>query len=154
MERRNFLKKLFGIGVGAAAMATVPALSKPKDAEFFTLEDLFDRCDGNSSMYFLKEDSWLNNELKKAMGDRYVSRKYFSYYYPLNNLFLPVKEKYTRDDFEPIFLFLKSKKFDYWCSDMHHGKDNGVMRIIRDRKEDFYHIDFYNCRNPKSDSNY
>lgn len=154
MERRNFLKKLLGIGVGAAAMATVPALSKPKDEEAFTLEDLFDRCDGNSSMYFLKEDSWLNNELKNAMGDRYVSHNYFRYYYPLSNLYLPIKEKYTRKDFEPIFLFVQSKKYDYWCSDMHHGKEAGVMRIIQYGNDNYYHIDFYNCRNPKSDSNY
>ena len=154
MERRNFLKKLLGIGVGAAAMATVPALSKPKDEEAFTLEDLFDRCEGNSSMYFLKEDSWLNNELKKAMGDRYVSRKYFRYYYPLFNLYLPVKEKYTKDDFEPLFLFVKSKPFDYWCNELNRGKETGVMRIIKDIKEDYYQINFYNCRNPKIDSNY
>jgi len=152
MQRRTFLKKLFGVSVGAAAMATVPVLAK-KD-ETYTIEDLFDRCEGNGSLYFLKRDSWLNRELIDAMGDRFVDQKYFSYYEPVYNVYLPIKEKYEKRDFESLFLFLKSKKFNYFCTQNYKNEEKGVIKICQYHNEDYYRIDFYAARNPKVDSNY
>ena len=40
MERRGFLKRLFGAGVGIAAMATVPGIAKTREKETFKLEDI------------------------------------------------------------------------------------------------------------------
>ena len=152
MQRRNFLKKLFGVGVGAAALATVPAIAKKE--ETFSLDDLFYQCDGNSDLYFLKPDSWLNNELKKAFGDKVVSRDYFSYYYPLSNVYIPIKEKYDKRDFDALIQFAKANRFDYWCGDTYKGKEFGLCRLSQYRKENYFKVVLYNCRNPKLDSNY
>ena len=149
MERRNFLRKLFGIGVGAAAMATIPAIAN--NDEEFTIEELFDRCSGNGQLYFLKTDSWIEDEIKNILGDRFVDKNYFNYYEPLFNCYLPIKEKYTKKDFENLFLVVKSKKFDYFCDYVGNGgKKVGAMRLFKDTKNGYYKIDLYHARNPKN----
>ena len=79
MERRNFLKRLFGIGVGAA-LASVPAIAKMKEEETFTIDDMFEPCDGNKNLFYLKTDSWLESEIRNELGDRFVNERYFAYY--------------------------------------------------------------------------
>lgn len=152
MERRNFLKKLFGIGLGAAALTTVPAIAKKE--ETYSLDDLFYRCEGNSDLYFLKPDSWLNDELKKAFGDKVVSREYFRYYNPLYNIYIPIKERYDKRDFDALIQFAKANKWEYWCGDTYKGKEVGLCKMLRYREENYFKVDLYNCRNPKSNSNY
>ena len=150
MERRNFLRKLFGIGVGAAAMATIPAIAN--NDEEFTIEELFDRCRGNGQLFYLKEDSWLEKEIRDILGDRFVDEKYFNFYEPLFNCYLPIKEKYAKKDFENFLLVVKSKKFDYFCDSIgNKGKKIGAMRIFKDEPNGYYRIDMYHARNPKND---
>lgn len=93
MERRNFIKRLLGIGA-AAALSTVPALAKKEDT--FTWEDLAMTCTGNKNLFYIKQNSWLNQELMKIMGDRVVDRKYFSYYDTRREILIPVKDIYKR----------------------------------------------------------
>ena len=93
MERRNFLKRLFNVGVGAAALATVPAIAKTDKKETFKIEDLFDKCSGNGQLYYLKPDTWLEQEIRDILGNRFVDKQYFSCYYPLHNCYLPIKEE-------------------------------------------------------------
>ena len=150
MERRNFLKKLFGIGVGAA-LSTVPGIAK--EEETFALEDMFERSEGNSSLYLLKPDSWLNRELKKALEGHVVSRKNFACYYPAFNIYIPVKDRYTKKDFEPLILFAKSKKNDYFCNDFCR-KDYGLCRLIKSLREDWYTVDFFQAVKNYGDSFY
>lgn len=150
MERRNFIKKLFGLSVGAAAIATVPVIAKNK--EEFTIKELFDRCGGNGQLLYLKRDSWLEKEIRDILGDRFVDKKYFNFYEPLFNCYLPIKEKYTKKDFENFFLVVKSKKFDYFCDYIGNGgKDIGAMRLFKDERNGYYKIDMYHARNPKND---
>ena len=150
MERRNVLRKLFGIGVGAAAMATIPAIAN--NDEEFTIEELFDRCRGNGQLFYLKEYSWLEKEIRDILGDRFVDEKYFNFYEPLFNCYLPIKEKYAKKDFENFLLVVKSKKFDYFCDSIgNKGKKIGAMRIFKDEPNGYYRIDMYHARNPKND---
>lgn len=149
MKRRNFIKKLFGIGVGAAAMATIPAIAN--NDEEFTIEELFDRCSGNGQLFFLKTDSWIEDEIKNIIGDRFVDKKYFNFYEPLYNCYLPIKEKYTKKDFENFFLVVKSKKFDYFCDYVGNGgKPVGALSLIRDDKNGHYRTELYHARNPQN----
>ena len=149
MKRRNFIKKLFGIGVGAAAMATVPAIAN--NDEEFTIEELFDRCSGNGQLFYLKTDSWLEDEIKNILGDRFVDKKYFNFYEPLFNCYLPIKEKYTKKDFENFFLVVKSKKFDYFCDSVGNGgKPVGALRLFKDDQNGHYRTELYHARNPKN----
>lgn len=153
MERRNFIKKLFGFSLGAAAMATVPAIAKTDDE--YTIDDLFDACSGNSELFYLKTDSWIEKEIKSILGDRLVDEKYFSCYYPVFNCYLPIKEKYTKEDFETFFLFVKSKNFDYFCDSIGNGgKPFGAMRIFKDERDGHYKIDMFQARNPKNNYSY
>ena len=75
MKRRNFLKRLFATGVGAA-LASVPAIAKVKEEETFTLDDMFEPCDGNKNLFYLKTDSWLESEIRNELGDRFVDERY------------------------------------------------------------------------------
>ena len=147
MERRNFLRKLFGISMGAAAVVAVPAIAKTKDE--FTIDDMFDACDGNKQLFYLKKDSWLEKEIRDILGDRFVDEKYFNFYEPLFNCYLPIKEKYTKKDFENLLLVVKSKKFDYFCDST--GNNGSAMRIFKDEPNGYYRIDMYHARNPKND---
>ena len=150
MERRNFLKRLFGATVGAAALATVPGIAKTKEEETFTLDDMFEPCDGNKNLFYLKTDSWLEGEIRNELGDRFVDERYFACYYPLFNLFLPVKDRYTRGDFTTLLLALNSHKFDFFCDSRgNQGKQYGAIRIYRKDNNNFYSIDMYQARNPK-----
>ena len=149
MERRNFLKRLFGICVGAA-LASVPAIGKGKDEKRFKIDDIFEPCDGNRRLFYLKDDSWLEQEIRKILGERFVDEKYFSCYDPIYNCYIPVKDTYNKDDFKPFLLVVKSKKFDYFCDHIgNHGKQFGAMRLFKEEKDGYYRIDMYLARNPK-----
>ena len=153
MERRNFLKRLFGIGVGAAALATVPGIARTKEKETFTFEDIAFRCNGNDALWYLKKDSWFNKELNEILGKRVVDRKYFSYYDPRRDIRFPVKEKYTREDFMGIILWAKAQyDFNYYCNGTANGGvESGLCRFIFDKRENCYQTEVYSARNPKND---
>ena len=128
MERRGFLKGLFGAGVGIAAMATVPAIGKTEE-ETFKIDDIFEPCDGNGQLFYLKTDSWLEKEIRDILGDKFVDEKYFSYYLPIYNCYLPIKEEYTKEDFVNLLFVVKSKHFDYFCDSRgNQGKQYGAVR--------------------------
>ena len=147
MKRRNFLKRLFGIGVGVA-LASVSAIGKETE-ETFKIDDIFEPCDGNGKLYFLKTNSWLENKIRDILDDRFVDEKYFSHYCPLYNCYLPIKDEYTKKDFENLLLVVKSKKFNFFCDHVgNHGKQYGAMRIFKD--DGYYRIDMYQARNPNN----
>lgn len=149
MERRGFLKRLFGIGVGAA-LVTVPAIAKPKE-ETFTFEDIAFRCSGNDAMWYLKNGCWLDKELNDILGKRVVDRKYFSYYDPKRDIRLPVKEKYTREDFMGIILWAKAQyDFNYYCNGATNDGEAGLCRFIFDKREKCYQTEVFSARNPKT----
>ena len=153
MDRRNFLKKL-GIGLGAAAAATVPSIAKDKKEEY-TIEDMFVQHDGNSNLFYLREGCWLDNEIKKVLDKRYVDKKHFAYYSPMYGLPLPMKDKYVKSDFEPFLLYLKEeRKYSFFCDDAFKHKDGfgeSVLRLFRENKKGFYRFEMFEARNPNLD---
>ena len=150
MERRNFLKRLLGIGA-AAAVSTIPALAKEK--ETFTWEDLAMTCTGNKDLFYIKQNSWLNQELMKIMGDRVVDRKYFSYYDPRRDILIPVKDRYTKEDFTSVLLWAKSLyPFNYYCNGTGNGGiETGLCRFVLSNRHGMYEVEFFSARNPKID---
>jgi hypothetical protein len=148
MERRNFLKKLFGGVAAVTAASVVPLVAKDKE-ETWAIDELFERCDGNSNLYFIRANSWLNKELIDVMGEQYVDQRYFSWYLPLHNLYLPVKERYEKRDFDIIKDYLRHHEYEHFCSGECKGNDIGVMRIVKERNGKYYTIDLYGARNPK-----
>ena len=151
MERRNFLRRLFNIGVGAAALATVPAIAKTTEEETFNIDSMFTRFKGNNDLFYLNKDSWLEEEIKNILGNRFVDKKNFCFYLPLYNCYLPIKDKYTKKDFENFLLVVKSKKFDYFCDNIGTaGVEVGAVRMYRDNREGYYKLEMYQARNPKN----
>ena len=145
MKRREFLRKLFGISVATAAM-TVPGVSKTKEKDTFTLDEAFVQCDGNKDLYYIKKESKLNQELMKAIGDHYLPRNKFGCYYPLFNVYLPIKDEYCIEDFVQVSLFLNDSRehFNYFTSGvMKGGEEGGLLRLIKDRNGKFFKIDLF-----------
>ena len=144
MERRGFLKRLFGLGVGAAAM-TVPALAKAAKGDTFTIEDAFIRLDGNKDMYYLKKDSLLNKELMKAIGDHYLPKDKFGCYYPVYKQYVPIKDEYTIEDFRQLIMLLEDARdhFDYFCDGQLREGEAGLVRLIKDRSGKYYKMDLF-----------
>lgn len=132
MKRREFLKRLFGIGVGAAAM-TVPGLAKAASKETFTLDEAFIPHDGNELLYYIKKDSILNKELMKVLGDRYLPKDKFGCYRIVRNQYLPIKDEYTIDDFKQLIMFLEDKMnhFEYFCDGIYRDLDVGLLRLYK-----------------------
>lgn len=154
MDRRNFLKKL-GIGLGAAAAATVPSIAKDRKGEY-AIEDMFVQHNGNGNLFYLKEGCWLDDEIKKTLGKRYVDKKYFSHYLPMYGLPLPMKEKYEKDDFEPFVLLLKDRgRFSCFCDDSFRRNDDtfgkSILRLFKDDKAGYYRFEMFEARNPNLD---
>ena len=144
MERRGFLKRLFGLGIGAAAM-TVPGLAKAASKETFTLDEAFIHHDGNENLYYIKKNSVLNQELMKALGDHYLPKDKFGCYYGVHNQYIPVKDEYTIEDFRQLIMFFEDKRerFDYFCDGQLRDVEPGLIRLIKDRSGKFYHIDLF-----------
>lgn len=144
MERRGFLKRLFGIGVGAAALS-VPVIAKAAKKDTFTLDEVFMRHDGNKNLFYIRKDSVLNRELMKAIGDHYLPKEKFGCYYPVYNQFIPVKDEYTIEDFRQLIMLLEDRKahFDYFCDGNTREGNAGLIRLIKDMKGNFYKIDLF-----------
>lgn len=150
MERRNFLKRLFGTAVAVTAVAAVPSLAK-KSSGTFKIEDIAEQCTGNKDLWYLKKGCWLDNELKKILGNRVVDRKYFSYYNPKRDMLIPVKDEYTKEDFQALLLFAEDEyDFNYYCAGTANGGiETGLCRFIINRTGNAYIVDFFSARNPK-----
>ena len=144
MERRGFLKRLFGLGVGAAAMA-VPVLAKTASKETFTLDEAFIKHDGNKDLYYIRKDSVLNQELMKALGDHYLPKDKFGCYYPVYRQYVPIKDEYTIEDFRQLIMLLEDARdhFDYFCDGQLREGEAGLVRLIKDRSGKFYKIDLF-----------
>ena len=134
----------------AAAAATIPALGK-KNEDTFTIEDIAEQCNGNKNLWYLKKGCWLDNELKKILGNKVVDRKYFSYYDPKREMLIPVKDEYTKNDFQALLLWAESgNAFNYYCAGVADGGvEAGLCRFIVNRNGNAYHVDFFAARNPK-----
>ena len=151
MKRRNFIKTLLGT-IGGIFASSIPIIAKQKnDDEEFTFDDLFEICDTNNNLYFLKSDSWLNKELIKIADDKYVDEKYFMYYLPARELVIPVKEKYNKKDFESLSLYLtKYTKYEhrYFTDDTNRIKKHGLFRLLKDRNGEFFSVIWFEARKP------
>jgi len=148
MERRNFLKRLLGLGAATVA-ASVPIIAKESE-ETFTIKDIAEPCSGNKNLWYLKKDCWLDKELKQILGKRVVDRKYFSYYDTKRDMLIPVKDEYTREDFQALLLWAESEyDFNYYCDGTANGGvETGLCRFIINRTGNAYTIDFFRARNP------
>lgn len=161
-NRRNFLKKLLGATTAIAA-SSLPIIGKEslnenkKNHDEYTIDDLFTQCDGNEDLFYLKNDSWLDKEIKTTIGDKYVDKKYFSFYKPIF-VPLPIKEKYTKDDFLPFILTLKEDaQYCYFCDDKYkdaNGYGQGILRLLKQEKHGYYTFTVFEARNPKYDVRY
>ena len=155
MERRNFLKRLFGAGVGAAALATVPGIAKTRKQDAFKIEDVFEQSEENENLFFLKCGSWLEKEIVGIVGDGFVGEENFITQKPVSNCYIKVKDEYIREDFERFLLTLKAnlalRKSDY-CHFCDHteknGKKYGAMSIFRMVDDGYYMIRMNVARNP------
>lgn len=150
MQRRNFLKSLFGFS--ALAAATMVGAKPLKEDDTFTIDDIAIQCTGNKGLFYIKQDCWLNKELNEIMGERVVDRKYFSYYDPRRDILIPVKDKYTKEDFTGVLLWAKSLyPFNYYCNGTGNGGiETGLCRFIRDNRHGMYEVEFFSARNPKT----
>ena len=152
MKRRNFLKNLFkGAAVATVAVATgnvAKAITK-EEKEEFEITELFNQpYPGNTNLYCLKRGTWLEKEILNALGDKFIpDTKAFSFYSPVYNIYLPVKDTYTKSDFEAIINWCKfGSPFDKYC---YYGmQDNpSLCRMYRDERKGCYKFDFYGARN-------
>ena len=143
MKRRNFLTNLFNIGVGAAAM-TIPVIAKSGNKETFTLDDEFIRHDGNKNLFYIKKDGVLNRELMKAIGGSYLPIDKFGCYFTIHGQYVPIKDKYTIEDFRQLIMFFEDKSRHYcFCDGQTKSGGVGLIRLLKDRSEKFYKIDAF-----------
>lgn len=146
MKRRGFISKLFKtaavVGVAAATKGVVTAA--PREEEF-PIEDLFTPYSTNADLFLLNNDTWLEKDLMKAFEGRITEPNTFTYYNPVYNIYIPIKETYTKADFMPIINWAKyNSKFDTVCFQPgHHGKSMHLCRMFRDKRNGYYKFDFY-----------
>lgn len=149
MERRGFLSRLFkgAAVVGAAAVTGGLTNTIAKDTpETFAIDDLFWTFDTNKDLYELRNGTWLEEEMIAAMGDSLLLGKdKFSYYDPLFNIYIPIKERYDKRDFEPIINCIKQRKFDKYA--FHYVKGTPVLfRMYRDEKNGVFKPELFSGR--------
>ena len=148
MKRRDFLGKLLKIGTGVAATAVaIPVMGKnhAEKQETFTIDDAFIQLHGNSNLYYIKQDSLLNRELMKAIGDHYLPREKFGCYLPVSHQYVPFKDTYTIEDFRQLIMLLEDCRqgFRYFCDGQYREENVGLMRLFKDEKHGYYKIDLF-----------
>lgn len=147
MERRNFLKRLLGFGAATVAVS-VPLIAKESE-ETFTIKDIAEQLSSNKNLWYLKKDCWLDKELKQILGKRVVDNKYFNYYNPKRDMLIPIKDRYTKNDFQALLLWAKNEyEFNYYCDGINKSGETGLCRFIINRTGNAYYVDFFSARNP------
>ena len=149
MDRRGFLRRMFGAGAAVAASG-IGISAKDKDGTV-SWEDLTVQCTGNENLFYLKPNGWLNKELVNAFGDKVVDRQHFNYYYPVRDILIPIKETYTKEEFGTFILWAKSQQnmFNHFCNGIAEGTEMGICRFFRDWKIGAYVPTFFAANNPK-----
>lgn len=149
MKRRGFLSRLFkgAAVVGAAAVTGGLTNSIAKETlETYDINDLFWTFDTNKNLYELRNGTWLEEEMIAAMGDKLLlGEDKFSYYNPVYNIYIPIKERYDKRDFEPIITLIKQKKFEKYA--FHYMKGTPVLfRMYRDDRNGVFKPEFFSGR--------
>jgi len=105
MKRIEFLKNIFS----AIVVTVIPKKLHPiKDGEYY-FNDIFEIHKGNDRLVYPKKDSELYKQIKELIGkDRILEGKYFIAYLGYHYNILPLKEKYTIEDFKPFILSTQS----------------------------------------------
>ena len=128
------------------ATTTIPLVATKSKNEFNVL-DLFDKDKGDSKHLVLKNGCWLDKALKEVLGERVVDRRYFKFYYPLQNIYLPIKDYYTKEDFSSLLAWaLAQRDFSTYFCDGSFGA--GLCELHRDDRKGVYTINFFAAENP------
>jgi|GEM_PF-4220514 len=79
--------------------------------EVFTLDEFTYRQDWGDRLFFVKQRSWLDQELKKALDGKYTHHEVYSYssYISIPDIKIPIKSVYSRQDFTKLVLWAKTQ---------------------------------------------
>lgn len=106
MKRSDFFKIIFGTAAVVILPNQLQAIEKDKEYSF---NELFKIHDKNNILIYPRPDTFIYNKIKEDIGmERILGRNYFRYYLGIDDVIIPVKEKYTMSDFTPFILCLKS----------------------------------------------
>lgn len=146
MDRRSFIKGLIHGVFIALATTTIPIVATQSKNEF-CVHSLFDKDHGDSGHLILKSGCWLDNALKDELGKRVVDRVHFKFNYPLQNMYLPIKEHYTKDDFASLLAWARAQR-DFGMYFCNGSFGAGLCELHEDPKKGVYAINFFAANNP------
>jgi hypothetical protein len=106
MKRSDFFKSIFGAAAIVALPNQLQATEKEKEYSF---DELFEVHDKNEILIYPKPNTFIYNKIKEEIGiERILANKHFHYYLGVDDVIIPMKEKYTMDDFAPFIMCLNS----------------------------------------------
>ncbi len=138
MKRSDFFKSLLGV----VAITAIPNQSKAVETEKeFSFDELFHRPYNNNILLYPRPNTFIYNKIKESIGkERILECRNFHYYLGVNDVIIPVKEKYTLSDFSPFILCLKSY---YRRNNSFAETEKGSFFRMIDNKDDTMHFDLF-----------
>lgn len=120
MKRISFLKSLLG---GIAIVTSKPFTSPiSKVKKKFTFDEIFNTWEGNRNLIYPKKDSQIYKMLEEIFFNKTVLNT-TPVYVGVHSLQLPVKNKYTVEDFLPVKLYFESR----YCENNRYALEQDVV---------------------------
>lgn len=114
MNRRDFLRR---IGFGALVTAVPVVQAKAEAKKTYRFDELFYQpYEGNKNLYYVKEGTFLSDELYKEFVERPTEGEYtHGIYYPVRDILIEKKDEYTVEDFNGLFNYVRGREYkDYY----------------------------------------
>ena len=105
MKRIEFLRSIFS----SIAITAIPKNIHPVENQQYYFNEIFEIHKGNDRLVYPKKDCDIYKKIKELIGgNRILEERYFTAYLGYHYNLIPVKEKYTIDDFKPFVLSMQS----------------------------------------------
>jgi hypothetical protein len=138
MKRSDFLKSFLGV-IAISAISNHSQAIETEDE--FLFDELFHKPYNNNRLFYPKPNTSIYNKIKESIGEkRILECRCFHHYLGVNDVIIPIKEKYKFSDFMPFVFCLKSyyKRHDFFSE----TEQGSFFRMIDD-EDNTMHFDLF-----------
>lgn len=145
MNRREFLKKI-GLGALAATAPVVHANGEGSKKTYKFDELFYQPYKTNSSLYYVKNGTFIAEEIYNEIVERPVDKKYTTgIYFPVRDVLIENKVEYTKEDFNGLLNYIRGREYKDMCRFIPYynpvDKEPSPIRLLL-MKNNYFTIEF------------